>query len=101
MNLHVVLRWMFFQVFAVVRQPCQVPGLDVLQRVRQGHLTVTMVVPVGFAIGGNVHQLVALAALVKSPSEALRKPLSGREHFFERNGLRHGRIVEEHRDFFS
>ena len=55
---------MFFQKLTVIGQPRQALGLDSMQRIRQGHFTLPMMMAVGLAVGGDVHQLIALAILV-------------------------------------
>ena len=49
--------WMFLQKLAIVRDRRQLVGLDVRQRIGQRHVTVLVVMPVGFAVGRDVHEL--------------------------------------------
>ena len=45
------------QKLAVIRNPRQALGVDVIERVRQRHLAIAVVMAVGFAIGGDIDQL--------------------------------------------
>jgi hypothetical protein len=44
----------FLQVFPIVGDPGQAVGLNVFQGVGQGHISVTVMVAVGFPVGGDM-----------------------------------------------
>ena len=51
----------------------QVVGLDVIERIGKGHVTETVMVTVGFTVGGNVNQLGPVTVLRKTFKELLRE----------------------------
>ena len=59
-----------FEGFRVNRQARVFAGLDGMQRVCQGHVAMAVVVAVGFAVGGDVHELSVAAAVIEAPASA-------------------------------
>src|SRR4030043_74732 len=49
-DLHFVRRWMIFQVPAIIRHLGQSVGLNLMERMRQRHVAVAMMMPIAFAI---------------------------------------------------
>ena len=45
------------QILAIVGQTGKLIGLDIIQRIGQGHVTVSMMMAVTFAVGGDIDQL--------------------------------------------
>jgi hypothetical protein len=46
------------EVLAIVGELRQLFGLNMVEHVSERHVTLEMVVAVGFAVGGNVHELL-------------------------------------------
>ena len=97
-NLGVVLGWMLLQKLAVVGDLRQAAALDVIERVGQRHVAERVVMPVGFAVGGDVGQLRAFALIRQSIQKPARKTAAIVQQAFEGHGLRHGPVVEEQMD---
>ena len=51
-------------------------GLDVFERVGQRHFAVVMMMAVGFAVGGDVHQLRPVAAVGKAAQQPVGEMLA-------------------------
>src|SRR5207302_8168455 len=63
--------------------------------ISQGHVTITMVMTICLAIGGNMHELRPLARVRKSALEARGKLLSAVQQLLKRYCLGDGAIVKE------
>ena len=94
-----VRRRVGLEKLGVVRQ-ARPPGLlDGVKRVGERHVAVTVMVAVGLAVGGDVHELGALARVVEGPHEALGQVVAAREeNRIEGDGARHRPVEEEDRD---
>jgi len=97
MNLRLV-RWrMRFQIFAVDRQLHVLAFFNLIQGKRQRHVAKLKMVAVGFAVRGDVNQLVAVTAAIKRPHQTRGKFFAVRQKFFKCDGLRDRRVVKENR----
>jgi hypothetical protein len=91
--------WVPLQVFAVVGEFGQLMGLDVIEGTGERHLAVAVVVAVGFAIGGNVHQLRPVSPVVgETAQQAVRQGFALGEQALEGDGAGDGPVVKEHVD---
>src|SRR5579859_5658588 len=68
-DLHLVCRRKFLQEFAIVGQLRKALRFDVVQRVRQGHFAVAVVMPIGFAVGGDVYKLGPVPRVGKTATD--------------------------------
>src|SRR5258708_14505628 len=93
--------WVFFEVFTVIGQAGEIVRFDVMKGVCQRHLAMAMMVPVRFAIGCDVHQLVPLAPVVESAGEALCETLAAGQELFKSHRPRYRRVVEKNGDVAS
>src|ERR1041385_2820650 len=57
-----------------------------------------MMMPVGFAIGRDVHQLVPLSLIIKGAGQTLGELLAAGEQTFKGDGLRHRAVIEKNGD---
>src|SRR4051812_35832352 len=79
MNLHLVCWRGFFQVLAVIGELGDARFFDVLQRVCQRHFAVTMMVPVRFAVRGDMNELIPLPTVIESPCQPVRQLFAARQ----------------------
>ena len=63
MNLNFMRGWMLLEVFAVIGQFRLLVLVDHLQRKSERHFPVVMVMSVGLAIGRDMDELIAIAAV--------------------------------------
>ena len=63
MNLNFMGGWMLLEVFAVIGQFRVLVLLDHLQRISERHFPVAMVMSVRLAIGRDMDELIAIAAV--------------------------------------
>ena len=97
-DLRFMLRWMFLQVLAVVRELGDSLFFDVLERISKGHVSVCVMMSVTFAIGGDMHQLWPVAGVGKASGQAMRELLAAVEQLLECHCLRNGCVVEKYGD---
>src|SRR5207237_9636481 len=64
-DLYFVARRILRKELSVIRQPRQTLLIDVIERVRQSHVAVSMMMTIRLAVGGDVHQLRVCAQLGK------------------------------------
>ena len=69
-----------------------------VQRVRERHLALIVVMAVGLAVGSDVHELLPTAVRTESTHEAVGETLTIRQQPFERDCPRNGAVVEEQVD---
>src|SRR6267142_6605605 len=86
---------MLLEELAIVGDACQLPALDLVQCIRQCHITMGMMMTVGFAIGCDVHELRPVAVLRKSTQQSLRELLAILQQALEGHSLRDGPVVKE------
>ena len=97
-NLHFVGGRMGCQIAGVVGQFRQPALFNMLKRVGEGHFAVTMMVAVGFAVGGNIGNLGPRAILVEGASNAPGEGDAADQKALEGHGSRNRPIVEEDRE---
>ena len=69
-----------------------------MQGVGQRHVAVAMMMAVGFAVGGDMDELIPVAAVVNALSEPVREAFAAGQQLLEGDRLRDGRVVEEQGD---
>jgi hypothetical protein len=84
--------------FPVIREARELIGLDVLEGVTEGHFAMAMMMPVGFAISGDVDELIFSPVFDEGVSQAMGETFAFGEEPFEGDGLRHGGIIEKDYD---
>ena len=87
-DLHFVRRRRGGEKLAVVRDARQLLLVDVVERVRQGHVAVAMMVAIRLAVGGDVDELRMIAPFAECAEEAMREVLAAREQALEGDGAR-------------
>src|SRR6185312_12622229 len=97
-DLRLMLRRMFFEILAIVRQPCDALLLDELQCIGQRHVAVAMMMSVTLAVGSDVHQLGPIPGIHESIREPAGELLTAGQQVLECDRLRDRRIVEKHRN---
>ena len=83
------------QKLSIVREAGLAAGFDKIESVSQGHLPVEVVVPVGFAVRGDMDQLRPAAGLGKRSQEAAGELFSVGQEFFKGDAPRDGAVVEK------
>src|ERR1035438_7356068 len=83
------------EIFGVVRELGELVGFDVMQRVRERHLALEMMMAVRLAIGSDVHELRPAAVLGKTADQPVSEAFAIRKQAFEGDGARDGAIVEK------
>src|SRR3954471_2572664 len=86
---------MFLEKLAIVSNACQLLALDLVQCICQCHITMSMMMTVGFTIGCDVHELRPVALLRKSAQQSLRELLAVLQQALEGHSLRDGPVVKE------
>ena len=86
---------MQFEEFAVVGQLRQVLFVDEVDSVGKAHIAVAVMMAVGFAVSGDVHELGTGAIRRKSSSEAGGEAFAAIEQAFKGDRLRQRSIVEK------
>ena len=66
-----------------------------MQGVSEGHLPVAMVMAIGFAVGGDVDQLILGPVIDEGVQEPVGQAFPGAEQVLEGDRLRGRRVVEE------
>ena len=74
--LHLVLRRVFFKELSVVRDARLALLLNCIQRICQGHVPEAVVVAVGLAVSGDMHELRIVALLREPADQAVREVLA-------------------------
>src|SRR5262249_15476935 len=97
-NLCLVLRRMLLEVLSVIRETGYAFLLDVLQCISERHVSVSMVMSVALAVGGDVHELRPVAGVGKASCQTIRELLAAVEELLEGDSLRKGSVVEENGD---
>src|SRR5687768_13435918 len=67
------------QVFAIVGQPGQLLGFDLVQGISQGHVTETMMMPIALAVGCDMYQLRPTPLIRECADEPIRKMITARQ----------------------
>ena len=70
---------MFFKVLAVIGQPGEVLGFNVLQGISESHFAMAMVMAVGFAISCDMDELVPLAPIIESTHQPVSQPFAAKQ----------------------
>ena len=94
-DLSFVLGRKLLQEAAVVGQIHRLVRFQQAQRIGQRHVSVLVVVAIGFAVGGHVDQL-RLGAVVEAGLEPRGKVIAGVQQPLKCNGARNGVVVKEH-----
>src|SRR5215471_3345223 len=76
-------------------------GLNAVQRIGQRHVAMLVVVAIGFAIGGYVHQLRPVAFVGKSALDPRRELLSAIQQLLKSHCLGNGTVIKKEVDSFS
>src|SRR5688572_11850270 len=95
-NLHFILGWKQLEVLTVVRELGQSLRLDVIQRVGEGHVAMTVVMAVRLAIGGDMAELRS-GLVAENAEQTLREDFTVFEQAFESDAARNGGLVKEDR----
>src|SRR6185437_10429642 len=74
---------MLFEKFGIIRQSGELVFFDKPKSVSQSHVSVRLVMPVGFAVRGDVRQLRPVARIGKDAHQAIGKSLAVFEEIFE------------------
>jgi hypothetical protein len=85
------------QIFSVIGQSYRLARLDNLERRRKRHVTESLMVAIGFAIGGDVDDLRPRPSMVETAHQPIRQTMSAPEKIFERHGMGNWAIIEENR----
>src|SRR6185312_13511103 len=85
----------FFQKLAVVGQVDLFVNINVVKRVSQGHIAVFVMMAVGLAVSGNVHQLRPSALAREAAFKALGKIFTAIEQMLKRHSLRNRPIIKK------
>ena len=86
------------EILAVVGEPGELVGLDVMQRVGQRHLALEMMMAVGLAVSGDVHELRPAAVLGEAADQPVGETFAIGEQAFEGDGAGDGSVVEKQVD---
>ena len=100
-DLDFVRRRKLFQKLSIVGQAHMGLRLNGMESISQRHVAIAMMMAIGLAIGGNVHELGPGAGIRKSALESRGKLLSTIEQFFKRYCLGDRAVVEEKIDLAS
>src|SRR6267154_4993826 len=65
MNMHFMLGRVILEIFAIIRKTRELLRFDVLEGIGQSHLSMAMMVAVGFSVRSNIHELFPLATLIE------------------------------------
>src|SRR6266404_3242981 len=96
--LYFVRWWMKRKILAVVRYTREAFPSDLTERIRQGHLAKLEMMPKGFAVRCDAHQLSMLATIMEAGHQSFGKPVTAPQQVLEGNVVRHRRVVEEQID---
>ena len=83
MDLCLMGRGMMLQVLTIVRQPGKVVGFNVVEGGGKGHVAEFMMMPVRFAVGGDVQELRPVPPVREAVHEALGKRFAAVQQVFE------------------
>src|SRR5215510_8417788 len=97
-DLHLMRRWMPFEIFSVVGEPRELLGFDGVQSVGERHVAEAMMMAVAFAIGGDMDELWPPTVLVESADEPIDQVFAARQQAFESDAAGNGAVVEKQRD---
>ncbi len=86
---------MFREVFPVAGNLGELFGLDVIERISEGHLAVAVMMAVGFAVGGDVYKFRPGAVRREGPHEPIGELFSVVKKTLEGYAVRDGTIVEK------
>ena len=84
---------MILQVPAIIRHLRQSVGLNVMERMRQGHVAVAMMMPIAFAIRGDVDE--ARRVVGEGGQQPVGERLAVVEQSFKCQSLGNGTVVKE------
>src|SRR6266481_8733486 len=87
------------QKLAIVGEARDTFGLDLLQRIGQGHLAILVMMSVSFAIGSDVDQLRPRAFCREPAPQAIHKVMAVVQQLFKRNRLGDRAVIEKKADF--
>src|SRR5258708_29461424 len=87
-----------FQELAVIGETCDLIRLNLVQRIGQGHVAVLVVMAVGLAVSGDVHELWSGALFRESAAQPLHEALAAVQKFFKRHSLRDWAVIKEEID---
>ena len=73
MDFRFVRRRMFFQKFGINSQLRMVAFFDLMQRISQRHVAILKMMAVGFAVGGDMHELIVIASFIKRVASDARQ----------------------------
>ncbi len=86
------------QVLAVIGDVRQAPRFDVVQGIGQGHIAMGVMMAVGFAVSGDVHELWPAARVRETAYQPLGEVFAVGEQVFKSHGLRNGSVIKEQVD---
>src|SRR5512146_2982489 len=86
------------QVLAVSSDVRQAARLDVFQRIGQRHIAMGVMMAIGFAVGGNVHELWPAARVGETAYKTLGEVFAVGEQVFKGYGLRNRPVIKEQVD---
>ena len=99
-NLGFILRGEHFEILRVIREFGERFFFNKIQTIRQSHFAQAVMMPVTFAIGGNIDQL-RLVVVVKTIQKTLGKCLSAVQKSFKSDRLRGISVVIKNGNAFS
>ena len=85
---------MLFQKFGVVRKPSQICSFQMIQSIRQSHLTEMMMVAVTLSIGRDIDQLGPVSGVREPACQTLSKMLTVVEEMLESYRLRNRAVIK-------
>ena len=94
-DFYVMRRWILGQELRVVRGAHQLPLVEIVERVGQGHVPMRVMVSVRLAVGGDVDELGAAARIAECAEETMSQVLAAGQEILERHGPCDRAVVEK------
>ena len=94
-------RRIHFQELAVIGKAHGRISFNPVQGIGQRHIAMAMMVTIGLAISGNVHQLRPVATVREAALQPVRKFLSAVQELFKGDGAGNRPVIKEEGDSFS
>ena len=86
-DFHFVRRRVLFQEIGINREFRRLLRFDMTQRVAQSHVTVGAMMPISFAVGGNICELRPFPLVRKTSDDSLREVFATHENVFKGHGM--------------
>ena len=94
-NFNFLGRGMLLKIRTVIREPSQLVRFDVIESVREGHVTMDMVMSVSLSVCSDMEKLRGIATRVEAPNQSPREIGAIIKELVKGDSARNRSVIEE------